>query len=305
MTYLLLTIGLALLIFGGNMLVDNAVKLAKHLGVSSLLIGLVLVGFGTSTPELTASLLSAFQGSPDIAVGNVIGSNIANILLVLGLSAFIRPVPVDIQSFRRDGVFLIVSSLMLITVVWYGHMGRLAGILFVILLIFYIIYSYHSDKKMVRKEKAVKRAPVKTMILPTGLSVLGIAITMYGAKLLVDNAVILAKDWGVSEAVIGLTIVAVGTSLPELAASVIAAIKGASGVAFGNVVGSNIYNALFILGLTAVLIPIPTKGMLDDSFWMVGATAALTAIAFWQHRFSRWIGVAFLVAYTVYVYLLF
>ncbi len=305
MTYILLTIGLALLIYGGNMLVDNAVKLAKHMGVSPLLIGLVLVGFGTSTPELTASLLSAFQGSADIAVGNVIGSNTANILLVLGLAALIRPVPVDVKSFKRDGLFQGLSTLMLAVAIWSDCMGRITGTVFVAVLIFYVFYSYRSDKQMVRKEKTTPRAPVKVMLRPGFLSILGIAITMFGAKLLVDNAVLLAASWGVSEAVIGLTIVAVGTSLPELAASVIAAIKGVSGVAFGNVVGSNIYNALFILGLTAMFIPLPTANFQIDSLWMVGATAALTVVALWQRQFSRMVGAGFLIAYGVYIYILF
>ncbi len=303
MTYVFLTIGLALLIFGGNTLVDNAVKLAKHLGVSPLLIGLVLVGFGTSTPELTASLLSAFQGSPGIAVGNVIGSNTANILLVLGLAALIRPVPVDVAAFKRDGLFLAVSTLLLTGTVWLGHMGRLIGTVFVGLLIFYVFYSYKSDKKL--SATKTTRAPIQQMILPAILCITGIALTMLGAKLLVDNAIILAKDWGVSEAVIGLTIVAVGTSLPELAASVIAAVKAQSGVAFGNVVGSNIYNALFILGLTAVLVPVPTTEFRLDSLWMLGATAALMTAAFWQHRFSRIVGALFLITYAYYVTTLF
>lgn len=306
MTYILLFLGLFLLIYGGNMLVDGSVAVAKRLGVSSLLIGLVLVGFGTSTPELMASFISVFKNSNGIAVGNVVGSNIANILLVLGAAAFIHPVSIDSKAFRRDGFVLVIATLFLSFGIFMGVIGRILGCIFIGILTGYIVYSYFSDKKNYRsaEEKNLHSLP------STGLSFFkafaGIALTLLGAKLLVDNAVKLAHLWGVSESIIGLTVVAIGTSLPELTASVIASFKKENGVAFGNVIGSNIYNALFILGIIAIILPIQIPhGMLFDTLVMAGVTAVLCGIAFWKKQFSRPIGALFLGAYAGYLWYLF
>ena len=313
MIYVLLILGLCLLAFGGDTMVSGAVALAKKMGISTLLIGLTLVGFGTSTPELLTSLLAAIKGSNDIALGNVVGSNVANILLVLGVAAVIMPVSVDIKSFKRDGVFLALSCVMLIIALFLGQIGRIMGMVLMAMLIGYIIYSYITDKKQTSKTRA-KNTDIsdtkKEVLIPTWLALFktigGIALMMLGAKLLVDNSIILARSWGVSEAVIGLTVVAVGTSLPELATSVMSAVRGHNDVAFGNVVGSNIYNSLFILGTTAVFLPIavPT-GMGTDVWIMTAVTAVLIGIALWQKRFSRPIGFAFLGAYILYNYYLY
>lgn len=305
MVYLMLILGLFLLVYGGNMLVDGAVHVAKRIGLSSLVIGLVLVGFGTSTPELLASLISVFKGSNGIAVGNVVGSNIANILLVLGLAALVHPIKIDIRDFKRDGIFLMLASVLVLGAIYLGMINRIMGLVFVLLLCGYIYYCYKTDKKNHQQEEEPNE---KILSLPKALlkSVVGIALTMLGAKFLVDNAIVLARLWGVSEAVIGLTIVAVGTSLPELTASVIASIKKENGVAFGNVVGSNIYNALFILGMVALLLPFQIdKGMRFDSWVMLLVAAWLTIIAFWKKEFSRFVGFLFLCAYVGYVWYLF
>ena len=306
MVYLMLALGLFLLVYGGNMLVDGSVHVAKRLGLSSLVIGLVLVGFGTSTPELLASLISVMRGSNGIAVGNVIGSNIANILLVLGLAAVVHPVKIDIKDFKRDGFVLMLASILVVGAVYYGVVTRLIGFVFVSILVGYVYYCYKSDKKNHQEEVSEENAPI--LSLPKALlkSVVGIALTMLGAKFLIDNAITLARLWGVSEAVIGLTIVAVGTSLPELTASVIASIKKENGVAFGNVVGSNIYNALFILGMVALILPIQVGAdMKLDAVIMMMVAALLTGIAFWKKEFSRSIGVLFLCAYVGYMFYLF
>lgn len=308
MIYVLLILGLCLLAFGGDTMVSGAVALAKKMGISTLLIGLTLVGFGTSTPELLTSLLAAIKGSNDIALGNVVGSNIANILLVLGVAAVIAPVNVDIKAFKRDGGFLALSCIMLIVALFLGQIGRIMGAVLVVLLIGYIVYSYITDKKQQSAQQNTESGTEPAMPIWLALikTVGGIALMMLGAKLLVDNSIILARSWGVSEAVIGLTIVAVGTSLPELATSVMSGIRGHNDVAFGNVVGSNIYNALFILGTTAVFLPIavPT-GMGTDIWLMTIITAILIGIALWQKRFSRPIGFAFLCAYAGYNYYLY
>ncbi|MBR6412144.1 MAG: calcium/sodium antiporter [Alphaproteobacteria bacterium] len=304
MVYVWLIIGFICLIYGGNWLVDGSVKLAKRLGVSPLLIGLTLVGFGTSTPELITSLLAVFDKSEGIAVGNVVGSNIANILLVLGVAAVLSPVQVDLKSFRRDGTFLALSSLILVFAVLLGRIGHLMGFVMVGTLFIYVAYSYFSDKKQQQEQNNPDECGKPIMAL--GQTIIGISLTLLGAKLLVTNASLLAREWEISEKVIGLTIVAVGTSLPELITSIISAIHKHNDVAFGNVVGSNIYNALFILGLTAVFMPIEIREKMGLDLWvMMGATVALIGIALWKKRFSRGIGVLFLLAYAVYVWRLF
>ena len=312
MVYFLLFLGFGLLIFGGDTLVSGSVKVAKRLGVSPLLIGLTLVGFGTSTPEMVTSLIAAFKESADIAVGNVVGSNTANILLVLGVSALISPVKVDIQSFKRDGLFLTLSTLAIILASFIGQINFLFGGVLVLSLIGYIVYSYISDRK---NQKALQEteaqeepsgAMTDTVWFSLGQTFLGIALTVLGARFLVNSAIELAQAWGVSQAVIGLTIVAVGTSLPELITSVMSSIKGHNDVAFGNVVGSNIYNALFILGVTALFIPINLSEGMDKDIWiMTAVTLALIGVALLFKKFSRLVGFLFLLAYAVYTWALF
>lgn len=309
MIYLCLTLGLFLLAFGGDTMVNGAVALAKRMGLSPLLIGLTLVGFGTSTPELLTSITAIIKKSDGIAVGNVVGSNIANILLVLGMAAIISPIHVDLKSFKRDSLFLTLATVGLIVAALSGQIPSVMGALLVGLLIFYVIYSYCSDKKHQKKKNAEqpqsteKQTPIWWALIKT---VGGIALTMLGAKLLVDNSIILARNWGISEAVIGLTIVAVGTSLPELATSVIAAIRKQNDVAFGNVVGSNIYNALFILGICALFmtVQVPTTMRIDVALMAI-ITAILIGIAFWKKQISRPVGALFLIAYAIYTYYLF
>ncbi len=306
MTYIMLLVGLFLLVYGGNMLVDGAVHIAKKMGLSSLLIGLVLVGFGTSTPELLASLISVLKGSNGIAIGNVVGSNIANILLVLGLSALVYPIKIDIKDFKRDGFVLMLASFMILGSAYLGMINRLMGLVFVLMLIGYVYYCYKTDKQNHQADETEQTVVV--LSLPKALlkSVVGISLTMLGAEFLVNNAIDLATQLGVSDAVIGLTIVAVGTSLPELTASVIASVKKENGVAFGNVVGSNIYNAFFILGVVALIMPIQiAPSMKMDSLVMLLVVGALTGIAFWKKEFSRFIGFLFLTAYGVYIWCLF
>lgn len=312
MVYVLLLLGLFLLAWGGDILVSGAVSLAHKLGVSSLLIGLALIGFGTSTPELLTSLLAVYKGSDGIAVGNIIGSNIANILLVLGAAAVIRPVTFSMASFKRDAFFLGLSSLLLTGTVCVGYVSFLGGVVLTGVLVFYVIYSYRKEKiKAVLSDNETEHpAPQQTKRTALFFSVLktllGIGLTLLGAKLLVDHAIILARQFEISEAVIGLTIVAVGTSLPELATSVLSAFKGANAVAFGNVVGSNIYNALFILGVTAIFVPVSIPGGLEwDIILMLVVTAVMIGIAFWRKRFSRLTGAVFLGLYVLYITYLF
>jgi cation:H+ antiporter len=306
-------LGLVLLVVGGEMLVRGAVASAKALGVSPLLIGLTLVGFGTSTPELVTSVTAALNGSPGIAVGNVVGSNTANILFILGLSAIIYPLAVDPKGFKRDAVMVMVAALACLAVVLYGTMGPVIGALFIASLIAYVIYVYLQEKRTpdeaaVVAEHIAEDAPKgpKNILLSLVMAVVGIGITIFGARFLVDGAIELAKGFGVSDTIIGLTIVAVGTSMPELITSVMAALRKHSDVAYGNIIGSNIYNVLFILGTTSIIKPIemPQQIAQLDIWVMLAATALLVFFARSGFKLQRWEGFAFLggyIAYTAYL----
>jgi cation:H+ antiporter len=303
MTLLQLVLGFALLVAGGEALVRGSVSAAARLGVSPLLIGLTLVGFGTSTPELVTSLQAAFDGLPGIAIGNVVGSNIANVLLILGLTAIIAPVAIERAGFGRDGAALALATGLCIAVVLYGTLDRWLGSILVAALIGYLVVAYVTDRPAA--DTAVD-APAPAVPGPIwvalGVAVLGIAVTILGARLAVDAAVALAMAWGLSETVVGLTIVAVGTSLPELVTSVMAALRREPGLAFGNVVGSNIYNILGILGVTALVRPIAVPDQIAslDIWVMTGAAVALiAAILLWQ-RIGRATGLAFLASYAGY-----
>jgi len=307
MTFLLLGLGLALLVAGGDILVRGAVGLATRFGVSPLLIGLTVVGFGTSTPELVTSLDAAFAGLPGIALGNVVGSNIANILLILGISALIAPVAVAGTTLRRDGGALMLSALATLGVVLAGSLSRPAGLGLIAGLVLYIGLAYRLERRagpLAVEEPDSARPTAGPRGAMAGLLVLaGIGLTILGARLLIESSVDLARAWGVSDTVIGLTLVAVGTSLPELATSIIAALRGQSDLAFGNVVGSNIYNVLGILGVTAVARPlaIPPEIAGFDIWVMLAASLGLILAARTAGRIGRGEGLGFLVAYGGYV----
>lgn len=302
MVYIELIAGFFLLIMGGDLLVRGAVAAARHLGVSPLLIGLTLVGFGTSTPELVASVQAAIAGSPGIAVGNVVGSNIANILLILGLAAMLRPIATPSHAFRRDGGMVMVASLACLGVVMAGYLGRPVGAGLVALLAAYIIYTYRRERLAPEPESAEQEPPMNVW-LATLLTVGGMALVIFGARLLVFGAIDLAREAGISETIVGLTIVAMGTSLPELVTSVVAAIRRHSDVAFGNVIGSNIYNVLGILGITALVQPIAIPAQIAhlDIWVMMAATVLLLVFAVSNWRISRREGAAFLTAYAGYI----
>lgn len=303
-------VGLVLLVIGGELLVRGATSAAKALGVSPLLIGLTLVGFGTSTPELVTSVTAALEGSPGIAVGNVVGSNIANILLILGISALIYPMAVNPKGFRRDAVVLVVASLACLGATVYGHLDRVIGVVFIAALVGYILYVYREEKAHPDEPPAevhqhmaeAARPGPKAIALSVGMAVVGIAVTIFGARFLVDAAVSIAQGFGISDTIIGLTIVAVGTSMPELVTSVMAAIKKQADVAYGNIIGSNIYNIFGILGVTALIQPIdvPPQIAQVDIWVMLAATALLVFFARSGFKLVRWEGGAFLAAYVAY-----
>jgi cation:H+ antiporter len=309
--YLELAAGLALLLICGDLFVRGAVGVAEALKVSPLVIGLTLVGFGTSLPELVASLEAARLGAPGIAVGNVVGSNIANVLLILGISALIAPIAVSPGTFRLNGPVLLGASLLAVFVFYLGTIGRVGGIAFLLLLAGYTFTAYWTgrrglDEPAMRhmaeevENTPPRRAPLALYLALTAGGLLGIVV---GANLLVQGAVALARQVGVTETVIGLTVVAVGTSLPELATSVVAALRRHGDVALGNVIGSNIFNILGILGATAIYHPIMVPGEIIrfDSWVMLGASALLIVFSMTRAKVERWEGVVLLAGYAAYI----
>ena len=308
-TWMNIALGLVLLLVGGELLVRGAVASAKALGVSPLLIGLTLVGFGTSTPELVTSVTAALNGSPGIAVGNVVGSNIANILFILGLSAVIYPMAVNPKGFKRDAIMVSAAALACLGVVLYGRMGMLIGMGFIASLLAYVVFVYVQEKRapdeaaLVAEHRAedARKGP-GSMMLSLAMAVGGIAITIFGAGFLVDGSIALAKNLGVSDTIIGLTIVAVGTSMPELVTSVMAALRKHADVAYGNIVGSNIFNVLFILGATSIIQPvdIPSQIAAFDIWVMLAATGLLVYFARTGAKLQRWEGWVFMACYAAY-----
>ncbi len=308
MMYALAVGGLVLLCLGGEMLVRGAVALARRLGVSSLLIGLTVVGFGTSAPEFLVCLEAALAGQPDIAVGDVIGSNIANVLLILGVAALIFPIRCDRAVVFRDGAAMLVSSAVLVALGMTGIILRWQGGVMIAALLGFIGYSYWSEKH--RKSRSLHASEVEEfsdipLSLPLSVVFLaaGLAALVGGSKLLLEGAVSIALAAGVSEAVIGLTLVAVGTSLPELATGVIAALRRHTDVAIGNVLGSNIFNIMGMLGLTAVVTPLPIGAQMAafDLWVMLAVAVVLIPFLMTGWRLDRIEASVFLAAYAAYV----
>jgi len=311
--------GLVLLIAGGDLLVRGAVQVAERLGVSPLVIGLTLVGFGTSMPELVTSVKAALAGSPGIAFGNIVGSNIANILLIVGIASILFPISVASSALRRDAVVMLAVAVGFTTLGFVMPMGRLAGAIFVAALAAYVYLAFRQEKSssehgaVFEKQAALQGADPALapgiprrdgILLPLLLAIGALVLVILGGTFLVSGAVNLAQSFGISETVIGLTIVAVGTSMPELVTSVVAAIRRQSDVAFGNIVGSNIYNILGIGGVTGLIAPsaIPPEIVRFDNPVMIGVTVLLVIFASTGLRICRWEGVALLAGYCAYVW---
>lgn len=299
MDYLFVAIGLVGLFLGGDALVRGAVGIAQRLAMPPLLIGLTVVGFGTSMPELLVSVQAALGGVPALAIGNIVGSNLGNILLITGLSALIWPIRVSGGTLGRDTAFMVAATLALVPLFWMGWIGRPAGAALMIGLITYLVISYRTSQDTDAIEEQAGGTLWKSLVWLA----FGFVVLLVGARLLVDGSVNIARSFGVSEAFIGLTIVAIGTSLPELATSLAAAIKKHSEIAIGNIVGSNIFNLLGILGATALVAPIPveTRFLTFDLPVLIAATLVLTGLLLWRPLIGRWIGAALLASYAVYI----
>ena len=298
----ILAAGIALLVKGADWFVDGASALAARLGIPQLIIGLTVVAMGTSIPEAAVSISAVIKNNADITIGNVVGSNILNILIILGLSAVIATLAVEKSTVKYELPFLTGISILLIIQGLDGKIDLMDGIVHLILFVLYLVYLFVSAKKKSTESKA--KAPdqkCRTAWQIILLCILGLALTVVGSNLAVDAACGIAKKVGMSERFIGLTIVALGTSLPELVTSVTAAKRGQSEIAIGNIVGSNIFNILFVVGISACIHPVAfAKGFYFDS--MVSAVAALLLIVFCvkDQKLKRWHGVMMLAGYTLY-----
>ena len=311
MMYLGLFGGLVMLALGGDILIRGAVSLAKGLGLAPLLIGLTVVAFGTSAPEMIASLRAAYLGAPGIAVGNIMGSNIANILLILGVAAIITPLTADKKGFRRDAMALAMSALFFTLAILLGEANRAWGIMAVVLLIAYIIYAYrtgktHGEEGVITSEARFAEKHLRlnvALMMDASLILAGFLILGFGGDLLVRSSVSLAREWGLSETFIGLTIVALGTSAPELVVSILAAMKRQTDVALGNIIGSNIFNVLAVLGVTSIAIPVTIGGGLAgfDIWIMLAATVLLMIVAWSEYKVTRVEGFMLLGCYVTYL----
>ncbi len=309
--------GLLLLLVGGEFLVRGASRLAVALRISPLVIGLTVVAFGTSAPELAVSVQSALSGNPDVAIGNIVGSNIFNVLFILGLSALIIPLAVSSQLVRRDVPLMIVASVMLYVFGWNGNIGRLEGSILFGGLLIYVIWSVWQSRRESPSvvEEFAHELPIPKpgryiAIRSCALIVIGLVVLVLGSRWLVDGSVAIARMLGVSELIIGLTIVAMGTSLPEVATSVLAAIRGQREIAVGNVVGSNLFNILCVVGLSGIVAPrgvdVSLAALQFDIPVMIAVAIACLPVFVSGHVITRWEGGLFLfyyIAYTTYLVL--
>lgn len=299
---LFIVIGIVLVLWGADRLTDGAVAVAEKMKMPQIVIGLTIVAMGTSMPEFCVSLISALKGTSDLAVGNIVGSNIFNTLLIVGVSALVAPMSIMKTTVRKDIPFALVASALLLIMCLDGDISRIdAAILFVMFLIFMYITLRGAKAQGTDVEEKEKK-PMATWLSVVWILV-GLACLIGGSNLFVDCATAVATKLGVSEAVIGLTIVAGGTSLPELATSVVSARKGNSGIAIGNVLGSNVFNILAILGLTGVISPMTLKGItMTDLSMMVISIILIWLFSFTKYKIERWEGAILTAVFVGYIY---
>jgi cation:H+ antiporter len=307
--YILL--GLALLVKGGDYLVDGSVAIAKRAKLSEMVIGLTVVGFGTSMPELLVSAQSALMGSSGIAIGNVVGSNISNIALILGVTAIVHTIPTQRITLRLDLPFMLLAFVLFVAIAMTGTIGRVAGVIAVIMLICFVAYQVRLSRKASKKQEklAAEQLEEKSAAEPMALwkAILLVIVSflamVFGANILVEGASNIARLLGVTDRIIGLTIVAIGTSLPELFSSVMAAIKGKTDMAIGNIIGSGSFNILCVIGVSSIIMPITGTniGFAFDYALMVFLGVLLWLFLRSKHLLERWEGVALTAIYVAYL----
>jgi len=285
------------------LLVDGASAVAKRLGISELVIGLTIVAFGTSAPELFVNIVASIRGTAGIAIGNVVGSNIANIMLALGIAAIIITIKVTEGTIHKEIPFSILASFIMLFLVNTSQViTRSTGIIFILFLLVFLYYSFVVANEKGKKSKII----AKTLSLSTGVSLffIGLVFLSVGGKLTVDSAVKLASNWGISQHLIALTIIAIGTSLPEIVTSIVAALKEHHGIAIGNVVGSNILNVFLVLGVSSIIRPIPLAGKnnLDISALIIASILLWLFILFGKrHTLRKWQGIVFICLYVAFI----
>lgn len=307
---LMFVLGLTVLVIGADVMVRGASRLAVSFGVSPLVVGLTVVAFGTSAPEMAVSVGSALSGSPDLAIGNVVGSNIANILLILGISALITPLLVDEQIIRQEIPIMIGASVLLVVVALDGRIGLLESIVMFGLVIAYTLFLVVQSRRASKavEDEFASEIPTSNWdrhwTVQIALVGVGLAMLVVGADWLVNSAVAFARAFGVSDLVIGLTVVAVGTSMPEIATSIVAAMRGQRDIAVGNVVGSNVFNILAVLGVTGIVsgagLPVSEAARNFDLWVMLAVAFACLPIMITGREIARWEGGVFLAYYAAY-----
>ncbi|MBN2365815.1 MAG: calcium/sodium antiporter [Calditrichaeota bacterium] len=309
----LLVIGFVPLIYGANLLVDSASSLAKRLKIPVIVIGFTVVAFGTSAPELIVNIFASFERSSEITLGNIVGSNIFNILIILGISAIIFPLAIKQNTTWIEIPLCFLSSLLVILCMndeimdekGFSKLTRIDGIVFLFFFLIFLVYTYN----LIKSEKIQEEIAIKDYSIPKSVLfiVLGLAGLVIGGRLIVISAVEIARSFKISERIIGLTIISIGTSLPELATSITAAFKKNTDIAVGNIVGSNIFNVFFILGLSAIINPVPLqKGSNIDMLVNISASLLLFLFVFTGkgRKIDRWEGILFVLIYVIYLILL-
>ena len=313
MEYIFLVIGFLLLIKGADLFVDGSSSLAKTLKIPTVIIGLTIVAMGTSAPEAAVSITAAFNGSADITIGNIVGSNILNVLIILGLSAVVYPLTVEKSTLQIDIPVTIVATVLLFVLGLDGNITRIDGIIMLGIFVAYIAFlivsakkaqnqaSVASENETLSDENAKTEEKPKSIAFLILITIVGLALVILGSRFVVSSASFIARKFGLSERFIGLTIVALGTSLPELFTSVVAASKTNSDIAIGNIIGSNLFNILFVVGLSSLIIPVPfSPAFKVDTMVVLASIVAVLLFCLPKKRLSRVAGGIFLVAYLAY-----
>ncbi|MCB9189693.1 MAG: calcium/sodium antiporter [Flavobacteriales bacterium] len=311
MEVLLLIAGLAVLIIGGEVLVRGAVGLSAAMKISPLVIGMTVVSFGTSAPELLVSLQSALDGNPGIAIGNVVGSNIANLALVLGLTVLIFPIVAEKQTKRVDFPMMMIASLLFAVFALNNMIDRWEGVLFVAILVGFTVYLIRSSRKNEKSKleeaigEEINADEAKEPLWKSLVYLLGGLVSLYfGSEWFVNGASDIASKFGLSDSVIGVTVVAFGTSAPELVASIMAAVKKQSDISVGNLIGSNIFNIFAVLGITSIVKPVGVEESVVnfDLIWMLGVAMLMVPVLFLGEKIGRWKGVVLILSYVIYIF---
>lgn len=293
--------GIALVLWGADRLTDGAVAIAERMHISQMVIGLTIVAMGTSMPEFFVSFMSALKDTPDMAVGNVVGSNIFNALLIVGCAAMVMPMNILPSTVKKDIPFAMVASVALLLMCLDGNISRIDA---AVLLVLFVVFMYFTLKGAKENEQAMQQTSAKggKPFMSVVWIVVGLVCLVFGSNLFVDAATVIARQLGVSDAVIGLTIIAGGTSFPELATSVVSARKGQSGIAIGNVLGSNVFNILLILGVTGVMSPMTLQGITTvDLTMLVVSMLMLWLFSFTKYTLARWEGALLTIVFIGYI----